>query len=167
MNQMIRQATLQDCVVIESIFLDVIDWMTQKHISNLWTKQNMSWHALSQHYSIEDFYVYCINNKPVGCLALTDEDKVYWPDIPAGKSLYIHKLAVKREFSGRGISKKLIDYSKNLAHTRGISAIRLDCNMSRGKLCELYESQGFQYFKKITTNTGYTLALYEYFLEEV
>ena len=47
MNQMIRQATLQDCVVIESIFFDVIDWMTQKHIPNLWTKQNMSWHALS------------------------------------------------------------------------------------------------------------------------
>lgn len=34
-------------------------------------------------------------------MAITDLDQKYWPEIPQGKSLYIHKLAVKREFAGK------------------------------------------------------------------
>jgi GNAT superfamily N-acetyltransferase len=76
-------------------------------------------------------------------MALTDYDPTYWPNIPKGESLYLHKLAVKRIFAGKGFSKELIDYAKNLALSYSIKAIRLNCNQLRNKLRSVYENECF------------------------
>lgn len=46
---------------------------------------------------------------PAACIAITDLDSKYWSEISQRKSLYIHKLAVKRKFAGKGVSKELIN----------------------------------------------------------
>lgn len=42
-------------------------------------------------------------------------DTKYWPEISKGKSLYIHKLTVKRVIAGKGVSKELINFAPNLS----------------------------------------------------
>ncbi len=38
----------------------------------------------------------------------TNYDPTYWPYIPKGESLYLHKVAVKRTYAGKGFTKELI-----------------------------------------------------------
>lgn len=159
---MIKQATLVDASVIEDILLDALKWMVNNNLENQWNELNIKWNYLSKSYNISDFYIYYIEDQPVGCVAITDYDETYWPDIPRGTSLFIHKLAVKRGFAGRGISAELIDYTKQVARRRHIHSIRLDCNKDRIKLRNIYEKQGFTCQKEICTGEGYGLALYIY-----
>lgn len=157
---MIREAIVADIPFIEKILYDAVVWMDANNISNLWNYDNIKWENLSKNYKIEDFCIAIYDNVPVGCVAITDVDATYWPDIKKGTSLYLHKLAVKREARGKGISKELIDYVKQKAYCQNINSIRLDCNAKRGKLRMVYENQGFQWVKNVLTDKGYEMSLY-------
>jgi GNAT superfamily N-acetyltransferase len=134
--------------------------MNANHISNLWNKENIKWENLAKTYIIEDFYLAIFADKPVGCMVITDFDLAYWPEIKKGTSLYIHKLAVKREARGKGISKELIDYAKQRACSQNINTIRLDCNANRDKLRMVYQKQDFRWVKNVFTDKGYEMSLY-------
>lgn len=157
---MIKQATIEDTSVIEEILFDAIEWMRRNKLDNLWNEQNSSWQSLSKQYKINQFYICYVDGKPAGCVAITDYDKKYWPDLKTKEALFIHKLAVKREFAGNGVSTQLIEYAKKMAENQNIKDVRLDCNRDRKKLRSLYEKQGFKYFKEVSTSAGYGLALY-------
>ena len=157
---MIRRATKEDIGAIEAVFYDSICWMEQNQVSNLWTIANTRWNVLGKNYNIANFYVYVTDNEVAGCMALTDADMQYWPEIPKGSAFYLHKLAVVRKYSGTGVSDKLIQYAKKITAERNIHTLRLDCSADRAKLRNLYEKHGFQYTGMITDATGYGLALY-------
>lgn len=157
---MIKQATIEDIPIIEDILLDAIKWMRHNKLENMWDEHNSKWECLSKKYKICEFYICYIDNQPAGCVAITDCDKTYWPEIIPGKSLFLHKLAVKRRFAGKGISIELIKYAKMVAINRKIYTIRLDCNKDRKKLRTFYEKQGFKYLKEVYTSNDYGLALY-------
>ena len=158
---MIQKAKESNITDIKDILYDAVRWMSENGIPNLWTFDNARWSELSKDYKIEDFYLYYLKDKPVGCMALTNEDKQYWPKTESGNAIFIHKLAVKREASGAGISKELINYAKKYAYINGINSIRLDCSAEREKLRMLYENEGFKYVKIITNKEKYSIALYE------
>ena len=157
---MIRQANNTDISNIEDILLNAVIWMHRNGLDNLWNESNIKWNQLPKNYNISDFYISYNNNFPTACMALTDYDSIYWPDIPKGASLYIHKLAVKREFAGKGISEELINFSKALAAKCHIDEIRLDCNQKREKLRELYEKNGFICVKENVSRENSNIALY-------
>ena len=97
-------------------------------------------------------------------LCLTDADPLYWPENPPGQCGYVHKLAVRRAFAGRGLARALLLDAAGLARSRGLSALCLDCDPSRAALVRLYESTGFrlsrrQFFQRPYTG-GIELALY-------
>lgn len=98
-------------------------------------------------------------------MALTKTDPVYWQDDGNGGFLYIHKLAVKREATGNGISHELITYAKKEGIRQGKQAIRLDCNAALQKLRSLYENQGFALVNEVEKSDGYRLTLYSCDLE--
>lgn len=159
-EKMIRQANNTDITNIEEILLNAVIWMHRNGLDNLWNESNIKWSQLSKNYNIGDFYISCDNNISTACMALTDYDSIYWPDIPKGASLYIHKLAVRREYAGRGISEELINFSKALAAKYHIDEIRLDCNQKREKLRELYEKNGFICVKENVSRENSNIALY-------
>ena len=138
----IKQASKDDIPVIEDILLDVANWLDSTG-NSLWTKEQVSWHGLSRHYSAENFYLAYLDGEAVGCMALVDYDPIIWPDIQKGESLFIHKLAVKRSGVGKGVSKSLIHFAKNECKRRNIKSIRLDCHQFRDKVRKLYENEGF------------------------
>ena len=78
----------------------------------------------------------------VGVCTLSRSDPVFWPDDPPGLAAYLHKLAVRRDFAGRGASQALIGHCAALARTWGCSALRLDCHKV---LRPLYERLAFSY----------------------
>lgn len=157
---MIRQANEHDTRAIEEILFDAVSWMNASGLQNLWNESNVKWAALSKLFKVNDFYLAYENRTPVACMALTDYDPLHWPDIPEGNSLYLHKLAVKRAFAGKGFSKELIDFAKKQALLFHMNAVRLDCNQHRKKLRSVYENQGFVCVKEITLFGNYDTALY-------
>ena len=138
----IQPATDADIPIIEDILLDVVAWL-DAHDLHLWERQHVTWPELGKHYPIGTFHIACLDGVPVGCMALLDHDPLFWPDVPAGRSLYIHKLAVKRAAAGQGVSQALIAHAKAQCAQRGIGELRLDCHQHRNKLRALYEAQGF------------------------
>lgn len=140
---MIKKADECEIHIIEEILLDAVNWMSENGLQNKWNESNVKWTNLSKSYNINNFYIAYQDGIPAACMALTDYDPTYWPDIPKGESLYLHKVAVKRSFAGKGVSKELIDYAKNIVISNHINAIRLNCNQHRNKLRAVYEKEGF------------------------
>ena len=50
---------------------------------------------------------------------------------------------MKRKFSGGSFSSEMMDYAKKKTSALGRRLLRLDCEASRPKLCNLYKSLGF------------------------
>lgn len=159
---MVKQAEGKDIVIIEEILFDAVKWMHRMNLENKWNEDNIKWERLSNQYKITDFYIDYEENIPAGCMVLTQYDQQNWPEIVDGESLYIHKLAIKREFAGRKISDELINYAKSTAELYHIKTIRLNCNKSRKKLRELYERQGFICVSEKVEADGYGVAFYRY-----
>ncbi|PJI08171.1 MULTISPECIES: GNAT family N-acetyltransferase [Clostridium] len=159
---MIKQAEEHDTLVIEEILLDAVMWMEKNKLQNQWNEDSIKWSSLSKDYQINDFYIDYQDGVPVGCMAITDLDTKYWAEIPKGKSLYLHKLAVKREVAGKGVSKELIKFAQNLLSKNGINFLRLDCNSKRNKLRMLYENEGFICTGEKKLKNNYSMALYVY-----
>lgn len=157
---MIRQANENDIPVIEEILLDAVNWLSTSGMPNTWNESNIKWTNLSKSFNINNFYIAYQNGLPAACMALTDFDPTFWSNIPKGESLYLHKVAVKREFAGKGLTKELIDFAKSLAQSRCINSIRLNCNQHRNKLRKVYEKQGFTCVEEKTFFENHDTALY-------
>lgn len=134
----IKQAQENDIHIIEEIMIDVVNFLDSIGQPQ-WERQNVSWQGLSRYFKIDNFYIASIDDSPVGCFALIDYDPTFWPNVAKGKSLFIHKLAVKRCGSKQGVSKALIDFAKMQA----IKEIRLDTHQFRTKVRTIYECEGF------------------------
>ena len=81
----------------------------------------------------------------VATLILSFEDNFFWPELPAGSSGFIHKLAVRRSHAGQGAAKALIAHCADACKEKGVQALRLDCDPHRKGLCDFYEKCGFAF----------------------
>ena len=157
---MIKQADENDILVIEEILLDAVNWLSKSGMKNTWNESNVKWTDLSNSFKINNFYIAYQNELPTACMALTDFDPTFWPNITKGESLYLHKVAVKRAFAGKGFTKELIDFAKRLALSHSINTIRLNCNQHRNKLRKVYENEGFMCVEEKTFFKNHDTALY-------
>lgn len=157
----IIMATEKEIPVIEDILLDTVAWLDNAG-KPLWTKEQVTWERLSKNFKPSDFYIAYTDGTPVACMALVDYDPGFWPEIDKGTSLFIHKLAVKRVASGRGVSTALLDYAKKECMRREISTLRLDCKALIPKLRAFYERNGFVCVDERILYKKYHTAFYVY-----
>lgn len=83
------------------------------------------------------------NDQVIGVMKIELEDAHFWPEIPAGTSAYVHKLAVRRSWAKMGVSAALLAYARTHAQQLRRGCLRLDCAADRQKLRSLYEDFGF------------------------
>jgi ribosomal protein S18 acetylase RimI-like enzyme len=81
-------------------------------------------------------------DRPAAAMLVQTSDPLYWPEVAPNSSLFLHKIAVRREFAGQGWLGRLVDFAVADARNRAIEWIRLD-TLYRSKLQALYEAQGF------------------------
>jgi GNAT superfamily N-acetyltransferase len=79
-----------------------------------------------------------------GAVRFQLEDPLFWPDLPAGSSAFVHRLVVRRAFKGHGISTALLRWAVMQARVEGRAHLRLDCDAERVKLRAVYEAFGFR-----------------------
>ncbi len=108
----------------------------------------------------QDVYLVRLGTPPevIGAFRLDWSHADFWPDRKdAG---YLYTLALKPDFIGRGIGKRVIDWVDNQIRGRRRDWLRLDCIAANKRLRRWYEDLGFQHRGDRDVN-GYELALYE------
>ncbi|RCG32492.1 GNAT family N-acetyltransferase [Sphaerisporangium album] len=88
---------------------------------------------------------------PAATMALDDHaDPEFWrrSDHPE-TGLYVHKLAVRRAFSGRGLGETLLDWAALRVAASGRRWLRLDCSKDNPDLQGYYSKLGFRHVRTV------------------
>jgi GNAT superfamily N-acetyltransferase len=107
------------------------------------------------------FFLAECSDDPAGTFIFQLEDPVFWPDVSHENAAYVHRLAVRRRYAGRGLSAELLRWAANRTHDLGRRFLRLDFEASRPRLRELYERFGFRHHSDAQVGT-YLVSRYEY-----
>lgn len=126
----------------------------------LWTQESLEPSALTEAYPNADMYLALQDGNAVGGMVIVNDDPHFWPEIPVGESLFIHKLAVLPEAQGSGIASRLLSFAQREAQRQDRRYLRLDCAAERPGLCRFYEGQGFTYVGERTVGSFFA-ALFE------
>ena len=137
---MIR-AEAKDAATVSSIltkaarYLDSID-------QTLWQCEDLSVESIAADVDAGLYFLAWAEGEAVGTLRFQLEDPMCWPDIQLGSSTFIHRLAIRRNAAGKGVSSRMLDWAKLTTRQLGRRFLRLDCAI-RPKLCAVYEKNGF------------------------
>jgi GNAT superfamily N-acetyltransferase len=95
----------------------------------------------------------------VGTITLQWTDLKYWGDLPPDSG-YVHKFAVKRSHSGKGLGVRMLQWAEQKTKREGKKYLRLDCLATNKIIRAYYEKAGFVYIRD-TTAPGWKASLYE------
>lgn len=138
----VKQAQLQQTELVCEILLEAVSWMNARSIS-LWRRDEVTPDKILPDVEAGLFYLAWYGKQAVGTVKYQLEDELFWPDVPAGESAFIHKLAIRRDYSGGIVSNYLLQWAVEKSKSQGLRYLRLDCDAKRPKLCTVYENFGF------------------------
>jgi GNAT superfamily N-acetyltransferase len=95
----------------------------------------------------------------VATVTLLPEDAPYWGERPPD-ALYVHKFAVRRDRSGRGIGAAIVAWANAEALEAGRDFLRLDCLRDNPGIRAYYEQLGFEHRGDLVLG-GRHMSLYE------
>jgi GNAT superfamily N-acetyltransferase len=156
----VRQATLNDLSTVSDILTEAAVWLEQKNMV-LWQQEHISLPAIGQDIELGLFYIAFYEGIAAGVVIFQTEDLVFWPDISQSDSAFLHRLAVRRKFSGGLVSKMLLQWTVERSRELGKHFLRLDCVADRPRLRSIYENFGFRHHSDRQVG-AYFVARYEY-----
>ena len=86
-----------------------------------------------------------IDSEVVCIWATTFSDPLIWEDKNIDPSVYIHRITTNPNFRGKGLVKKIVEWSKNYATENKKYFVRMDTVGENLKLIEHYTSCGFDF----------------------
>ncbi|MFN8487949.1 MAG: GNAT family N-acetyltransferase [Caldilineaceae bacterium] len=108
----------------------------------------------------EEIIVGYADSTPIAAMLLMFQDGEFWPQVQAGESRFVHKLAVAPAYKGQGIGHLMLAKAVLDAKAQSASYVRLDCAGDRPQLRQFYESFGFRKVKTQMVGPYFT-AFYE------
>jgi ribosomal protein S18 acetylase RimI-like enzyme len=86
-----------------------------------------------------------IDGEVVCIWATTFSDSLIWEDKDKDPSVYIHRITTNPKFRGKGLVKKIVEWSKHYATQNGKKFVRMDTVGENHKLIDHYTSCGFDF----------------------
>src|SRR5262249_48436209 len=120
---------------------EAANWLIERGMP-LWGSNEISYEALVRVAEDGELVIGRIGSEAATCMYLHNEDRLFWPNMPNGEAFYIHRLAVAREYAGRGFARAMLEWAEAEARRTGRRFVRLDCE-PRMKLLRLYEVAGY------------------------
>ena len=99
----------------------------------------------------------------MGTVTLQWRDELFWPGISSDAG-YIHKLAIRPPYMGRGLGLQMVEWSARTTRLAGKMFLRLDCWAANRKIRGYYEQAGFVHVRDVELAAG-KFSLYERNLE--
>nr|WP_062340760.1 GNAT family N-acetyltransferase [Herbidospora sakaeratensis] len=108
-------------------------------------------------------YVLTVDDETAAVMALDDHaDAEFWTAADRPESaFYVHKLAVNRAHSGRGLGEVLLDWAGLRALAAGRRHVRLDCSKENTRLQGYYLGQRFRHVRTVDLPHRASGALFE------
>jgi hypothetical protein len=106
----------------------------------LWHEDDLRVELLSADVRGGLYHLALHGDDAAGTVKLQWSDPLIWPDAGPDEALYVHRLAVRRQYADGRVSAALSDYAAELARVEGRPYLRLDCDASRVRLRDLYLS---------------------------
>lgn len=129
---------------VSDVLRQAARWLEQSGKA-MWRDNELLPERISTDVEAGLFHIAECQGKTAGVIKFQLEDPLFWPDVPTGQSAFVHRLAVRREFGGGGVSSALLRWAVDQAHSLGRQYLRLDCEASRPKLRAIYEKFGFRH----------------------
>jgi GNAT superfamily N-acetyltransferase len=137
----ITQATPVEWPEVTAILEDVQRWLRSRG-SPQWTRPfDHEW--IEPKVAAGEFFIARLNARPIAVARILWSDPLFWGDRDNGDALYVHSLAVLREYAGQGIGQQFLDWAAEEARKSGRCFLRLDCAADNRSLCAYYEGAGF------------------------
>lgn len=140
----IRPATPADSAVVSSVLVEAATWLRERG-TPMWKADELAPDRVAQDVADGLFFLAEYDGEIAGTVKFQWEDPLFWPDRPHGEAAYVHRLAVRRTFAGRGVSTALLRWAADRARAVGRPLLRLDCEAARPKLRAFYEDFGFRH----------------------
>jgi GNAT superfamily N-acetyltransferase len=140
----VRLATPADAAIVAGV-LSAAAANLRETGKELWSPAEVSELAVSPHIGEGLYHLGLLGAEPVGVFRLQPQDPDFWPEIPAGTSMYLHKLALIPSRQGQGLAHLLLGHAAGLTRARGCRFLRLDCMGGRPQLRIVYERFGFRH----------------------
>src|SRR5579871_1436534 len=144
MNLTIRQAKPDEAEIVSGILGEAARWLADSG-KVMWRDNELVPERIADDVKAGLFFLACCDGDPAGTVKFQLDDIQFWPDVPQGESAFIHRLAVKREFAGGGVSTAIFKWSVDRARGLGKHWLRLDCEAARPRLRAIYERFGFRH----------------------
>ncbi len=167
----LHQAKLKDVKMIDALLRETALWLKAKG-SLQWNgildgKDN---HDTASAIDRGEVFYGTLNNELAGMFILWDKqskwDTALWGENLSDDFYYLHRLNIKRDKAGKGISHLLINAAKERAQNEHKKALRLDCIASNEFLNQLYLKGKFEFIEcKEDVNAGEQISdfnLYQY-----
>ena len=131
-----------------AVLREVGQWLTDNDMK-LWVVDTLTPENLIDDFTRDNLYVMYAHRddgiiEPAAVFILQWEDPLYWPDVPPNTSGFIHKLAIRRQFSGQNLFQFIMAFCREQCLQRGIRTLQLETDATRPKLMQFYERNGFQ-----------------------
>ena len=132
-----------------AVLREVGQWLVDND-QQLWRIDTLTSENLLDQYTTGHLYVMYADRgdgtepEPAGVFILQWEDPLFWPDVPANTSGFIHKLAIRRSFAGQNLFAAILYFCRTECLRRGINLLQLETDATRPKLMQFYDRHGFQ-----------------------
>ncbi|MFF4208678.1 GNAT family N-acetyltransferase [Streptomyces sp. NPDC001796] len=108
--------------------------------------------------TIEDGTVFMLRDgeRTAGTITLTpDAEEGLWSEEElAEPSMFVNKLTISRDYAGRNLGGRLLDWAGDRAYRAAAKWLRLDAWTTNERLQRYYLDQGFQYVRTVLEGTA-------------
>lgn len=154
----VREARTADLDVVLSILEEAGRWLVSRGIDQ-WRPGSFSRRRIAARIERGEMYLAELARRPVGTFALQWSDEETWGRA-SDDAGYVHGLAIRRDFAGKGLGREILRWAENMAAASGKKYLRLDCVAENTALNEYYERAGFGYRGRLPVR-GLEVSLYE------
>jgi len=138
----IEQALPAEAATVAAVLNEAAQWLATEG-RPLWSATDVGLERVQRDTDAGRYFIAREHGDVAGVVRIDMEDPFFWPEIEPGSSAFVHKLAVRRSWGGRGVSTALLAFARERTRSLGRPYLRLDCVADRQALRTLYEGFGF------------------------
>ena len=143
-----------------AILAEAAEWVRRHDGTTMWVEGELAVDRVAAEVDAGLFGVAECGGVLAGTVKFQLQDQLFWPDLMTDDSAFVHRLAVRRLYAGKGVSTALLQWAVDRARSLGKPYLRLDCDADRARLRAHYERFGFR-FHSFRQVGSYYVARYE------
>jgi GNAT superfamily N-acetyltransferase len=156
-DETLRLALIEEYEAVLDIFSRAVVQMNDNGIRQ-WDELYPDKATLLTDIQREQMYVYVIDNRPIACVVLNDEqDSTYkairW-SCQSGRCAVVHRLCVDPLFQNGGVARRMLGAAEELLKQKNYISIRLDAFSQNPFALRLYERAGYTNRGEISLRKG-------------